>query len=159
MADVAAILLAAGQSRRMGAFKPLLPFGDKTVIECCVENLRGGGADPIVVVTGNRAQEVRAQLKDAGVLFAHNPDPQSEMNASIPSGVSKTPGATRASLIALTDQPAMPADVVSSLIAEWRSGARLVKPQFGGAGGHPVLVDLSLRQALLALDPQRGLKA
>ena len=43
MEDIAAIVLAAGRSQRMGAFKPLLPFGPKTVIETCIENLRGGG--------------------------------------------------------------------------------------------------------------------
>jgi len=48
--DVAAILLAAGQSRRMGAFKPLLPFGDSTVIEACINNLRGAVVNEIVVV-------------------------------------------------------------------------------------------------------------
>ena len=159
MLDVAAILLAAGQSRRMGAFKPLLPFGDKTVIESCIDYLRAGGAWPIVVVIGNRGEDVRAKLADAPVVFAVNPDPASEMNASIACGISRLPASARATLIALTDQPAIPASVVAALIEEWRSEAKLVKPDFAGHGGHPVLADLSLRAELLSLDPQRGLKA
>ena len=57
MNDVAAILLAAGQSRRMGAFKPILPFGQKTVIESCLDYLRE--IKDVVVVLGHRADEVR----------------------------------------------------------------------------------------------------
>src|ERR1051325_11777549 len=80
---VAAILLAAGQSRRMGAFKPLLPFGNKTVIECCINYLQEGGIETIVVVLGYRADELRRHLAGRDVIFALNPDPNSEMGASI----------------------------------------------------------------------------
>src|SRR5207245_6743724 len=70
--DVAALLLAAGRSRRMGAFKPLLPFGDRTVIERCVANLRAAGVREVIVVLGHRADEVRAHLGDSEVRFAFN---------------------------------------------------------------------------------------
>ena len=59
MNPCSAILLAAGRSSRMGAFKPLLPFGNKTVIECCIDALREGGVETIVVVLGHRADDVR----------------------------------------------------------------------------------------------------
>src|SRR6266536_1206249 len=84
---VAAILLAAGRSRRMGAFKPLLPFGNRTVIECCINNLRAAGIKDIVVVVGHRADEVREQLQILDVKLAVNADPDSEMNVSIARGV------------------------------------------------------------------------
>ena len=58
--NIAAVLLAAGRSRRMGAFKPLLPFGGVTVAEACVASLRAGGAGEVVVVVGHRGGEVRA---------------------------------------------------------------------------------------------------
>lgn len=70
---IIALLLAAGRSRRMGAFKPFLPFGERTVIEACLENLRAAGLREIIVVVGHRADEVRAKLKDWRVDFAHNP--------------------------------------------------------------------------------------
>jgi len=60
--DVAALLLAAGRSRRMGAFKPLLPFGEVTVIETCINNLRGADVNDIVVVVGHRANEIQEHL-------------------------------------------------------------------------------------------------
>ena len=158
MKDVAAILLAAGQSRRMGAFKPLLPFGDRTVIESCINYLKEGGVESVIVVVGHRADDIRNRVKAGSVKFAVNPDPTSEMNASIAVGVRALPDDARAILIALVDHPAIPSRVVSSLIGEWAKGFRLVKPTTLGRGGHPVLVDLSLRDELLNLDSARGLK-
>jgi molybdenum cofactor cytidylyltransferase len=152
-----AILLAAGRSRRMGAFKPLLPFGNKTVIECCIDSLREAGVETIVVVLGHRADEVRKKL--SGVRFALNPDPDSEMGASIAAGVGELPDDAQATFIALADHPAVPAAVVSTIIEEWTQGARIVIPTWQGRGGHPVLVDLSFRPELLHLSGGGGLRA
>lgn len=158
--DVVAILLAAGQSRRMGAFKPLLPFGETTVIRSCINNLRAGSVGDIVVVLGHRAAEVQTSLSDLGqVLFALNPDPESEMSASIACGIRQLPATASAVLVALTDQPAIPPEVIRTIIDEWRSGAELVIPQFQERGGHPVLIDLRFRDELLSLDSSRGLRA
>ena len=158
MKDVAAIILAAGQSKRMGAFKPLLPFGKQSVIKSCIKYLEDGGVESIVVVLGHRSDDVRKHLADTSVSFAFNPDPQSEMGASIAAGVGELPSNARATLIALVDYPAIPSSVVSALIAAWAQGSRLVKPTSNGRGGHPVLVDLSLRDELLGLNPKLGLK-
>jgi molybdenum cofactor cytidylyltransferase len=159
--DVAAIVLAAGRSQRMGAFKPLLPFGPTTVIENCIENLRGGGVETIVVVLGQgrHAEEVKNRLTSARISFAVNPDPHSEMSASIACGIRQVPETTRAVLINPVDHAAVPAEVVAALIREWRRGWPLVKPIWSEHGGHPVLVDLRFRDELLALDPNGGLKA
>src|ERR1043165_2506278 len=140
---VTAILLAAGQSRRMGAFKPLLPFGKTTVIESCLTYLTKGGVDSVVVVVGYRADDIREQLSNYSVLFAVNPDPASEMAASIAVGVRQLANSAGAVLISLADYPAIPPAVIASILGEWSKGYRLVKPTWQGRGGHPVLVDLS----------------
>ena len=152
--DVAAILLAAGQSRRMGAFKPLLPFGHKTVIESCIDYLHR--IQNIVVVLGHRADEIRGYIKNT--TTAINPDPNSEMGASIAVGIRALPRTTKAVVIALVDHPAVPASIVSTLIEEWKRGARIVIPTWQNRGGHPVLVDLSFREDLLTLDQKGGLR-
>ena len=157
--NVAAILLAAGRSRRMGAFKPLLPFGDRTVIECCINNLRAADVDEIVVVVGHRAEEVRQQLKAFDGGFAVNPDPKSEMSASIVLGVEQVTSNAKALLLALVDHPAVPPEVIRTLIEEWKRGAKLVQPEHAGRGGHPVLIDVAYRDELLSLDPAQGLRA
>ena len=143
----------------MGVFKPLLPFGKQTVIESCVHYLWRAGVENIVVVAGHRADELQASLAHLPVRFAFNPDPDSEMSASINAGLPKLPANTKATLIALADHPAVPATVVSDLIAEWRKGAPLVIPTWQNRGGHPVLVDLRYRTELENLDPNRGLRA
>src|SRR5687767_5846387 len=143
----------------MGAFKPLLPFGDKTVIECCIDYLRDGGVKTIVVVLGHRAEEVRKRLAHLPVTFALNPDPNSEMGASIAAGVRELTDSAQAVLIALSDHPAVPATVVRSVIEEWQKGARLVIPTWQNRGGHPVLVDLALRSELLELSARGGLRS
>jgi molybdenum cofactor cytidylyltransferase len=143
----------------MGAFKPLLPFGNQTVIECCIDYLREGGVENIVVVVGHRADEVRERLDQHDVSFAFNPDPNSEMGASIAAGVQQLPKTSEATLIALVDQPAVPATVVSTLIKTWANGARLVIPTWQDRRGHPVLVDLTFRSELLSLSASGGLRA
>jgi molybdenum cofactor cytidylyltransferase len=157
---VAAIILAAGRSQRMGAFKPLLPFGQKTVIQTCIDNMRSGGVQSIVVVApeGPRSAELETHLQDSNVTFAINPDPDSEMSASVARGVLAVPETTKAVIIIPVDHAAVPGEVVSSLIHEWKEGARLVKPTVAGRGGHPVLVDLEFRNDLLNLDSEQGLK-
>ena len=150
----------------MGAFKPLLPFGGRTVVEAALENLRGAGAEKIVVVVGHRAAEMSARLKDFSERrdalqfeLVENDLPESQMSDSIKLGVARAAPSSRAVIIALADQPSVSSDVLKRLLRVWReTGAPIVAPEYAGRGGHPVLVDLSLRDQLLALDPKRGLR-
>ena len=144
----------------MGVFKPLLPFGDRTVIEACLQNLREAGAAEIVVVIGHRAEEMRARLGHLPVSFAVNNQAESEMTASIARGVERVSGEAEAVLISLADQPAVSPEAIRSLMeARISSDARLFVPEWNNRGGHPVLIDLCYRRELLNLDPQKGLRA
>jgi molybdenum cofactor cytidylyltransferase len=144
----------------MGAFKPLLPFGEKSVAEACIASLMDGGIGRIVVVLGTRAEELRGRLAHLPVRFAFNADASSEMGVSIARGVEQITAEVDAILIALCDQPAVPPGVVRFLIEErGRTGARLIVPEYGGRGGHPVLLDGAFREELLMLDQERGLRA
>ena len=158
--NITAVLLAAGRSRRMGAFKPLLPFGGVSVVERCVANLRAAGVGEIVVVVGHRADEVRAALAHLrSVRFAINDDAESEMGVSIARGVEMVAADAGALLVALVDQPATPPEAIRCLMEAWSAGARLVVPEWRGRGGHPVLIDLALREEMLSLVPREGLRA
>ena len=143
----------------MGAFKPLLPFGKQTVIESCIDYLRTGGVETIIVVAGHRAAELQHSLRHLPLTFALNPDPDSEMSASITAALPKIPTDANATLIAPADHPAVPPSVVSTLISEWQNGAPLVIPTWQNRGGHPVLIDLRYRAELQNLDPEHGLRA
>lgn len=144
----------------MGAFKPLLPFGEQTVAEACVENLLAGGVGEVVVVVGHRGDEVRRRLSRLPVRFAVNADAESEMGVSIARGVEQLSPEAKAVLIALVDQPAVSHATIGLLntVAK-RMGSRLVVPEYEGRGGHPVRIDLSFREELMNLDPERGLRA
>src|ERR1044072_9182284 len=98
MINVAAIVLAAGRSRRMREFKPLLAYGDQTVIESCISNLRAGGVEKILVVVGHRSEDVRRSVKSK-VEFVTNPNPDSAMSASVKLGVQNLSPTTGAVLI------------------------------------------------------------
>lgn len=145
----------------MGAFKPLLPFGKKTVVEACVETLLAGGASRVSVVAGQRATELEAVLsKFESVSVRLNLDAESEMGASIARGIEAVSDGAEAVLVALADHPAVPSSVVSELIeTRRREGARLVVPTWEGRGGHPVLIDLRFREELLDLPSEGGLRA
>ena len=143
----------------MGAFKPLLPFGDSTVIKSCVMQLRGAGITEIAIVLGHRADEVRAHLKDSDLSFGINSDPETEMSVSIARGVEQISPHANALLIALVDHPAVDSATIRAITDEWMRGAKLVQPQHNGRGGHPVLIDLSYRNELLNLDPEKGLRS
>ncbi|HEX6188728.1 MAG TPA: nucleotidyltransferase family protein [Pyrinomonadaceae bacterium] len=155
---IAAIILAAGRSRRMGSFKPLLPFGNQTVIEACIGNLRTAGVVEIVVVLGHQAETVREQLNAASVAFVTNPNPDSEMSASIALGVDALTDRARAVLITPVDHPAIHPETIGLLMAKWQGGAKLIQPEFQGKGGHPVLIDLSYRDELKRPDSDAGLR-
>src|SRR5690242_19117683 len=100
---VAAIVLAAGESRRMGQLKPLLPFGPRTVIETVVASLSASRVGEILVVTGHRSEEVEAALAQAPVRVVRNPDYRRGMLSSVQRGVAAAPAETTWFLVALAD--------------------------------------------------------
>jgi len=156
--EISAIVLAAGRSRRMGAFKPLLPFGDSTVIETCLDHLDKAGAEEIVIVLGHRGDEIREQLKQRNLTFAFNADPDAPMSTSIARGIERVSNDAGCVLITPVDHPAVSSDTITQMIREWKTGHALVQPEHQGRGGHPVLIDLRYREELLNLDPTNGLR-
>lgn len=142
----------------MGRFKPLLPFGNQTVIESCVSNFRAANVAEIVVVLGHSAEAVCEQLSAASVAFVTNPNPDSEMGVSIGLGVNAITDMACAVLITPVDHPAIPPATIGLLVENWRGGAKLIQPEYQGKGGHPVLIDLSYREELNCLDSDAGLR-
>src|SRR3982750_2752120 len=118
---ISAILLAAGRSERMGTFKPLLPFGKATVIQSCLNYLRTGGVEDIVVVAGYRADDIRTHLDSYDVRIALNEEPTSEMGTSIVRGVELLSPNAECVLIALVDHPAVQPEVITTVITQWRN--------------------------------------
>jgi len=154
-----AVILAAGESKRMGRQKLLLPFGDVTVIEAVARTALDSRVDRALAVLGADREAVRAKLEPYGLEFAVNEDYGRGMLSSVQAGLSALPAEAEAAVVMLGDQPFLPARVVDAVVEAWRmSGKGIVLPAFRGRRGHPVLVGLEYRDEVLALDPAEGLR-
>lgn len=156
---IAAMLLAAGESRRMGQFKQLLRLGDKTFVEHCVDNLLASQVGEVIVVTGHRESEVRRALGNRPISFVHNPGYRLGMSSSIKCGVTALTHQAQAFVISLVDQPHIEAAVVNHLIEKYEAARPLIViPTYGGKSGHPILLDVRIKNEILAMDPNIGLR-
>lgn len=135
---VGAIVLAAGESRRMGKQKVLLPFAGSTVIEHILNELRAGGIEDIVVVTGKYPDAVKTQLVSAKVRIAHNADFESGMLSSVRVGLRAATDWDGACIV-LGDQPSIRRETVSNLLDAF-DGNAIMRPVFDGRGGHPIII-------------------
>ena len=157
--DVWAIVLAAGRSTRMEAFKQLLPFGGRTVVEAAVWSLvrAGVGVERVIVVVGHRAEEVARVVQPLGARIATNRKHDRGMLSSVQTGLASVPEGARAVLIALGDQPFGEPEVARAVVRSWRnSGRGLIVPSHDGRRGHPLLIDLKYRDAVAKLSPDVG---
>lgn len=156
---IAAIILAAGQSRRMGQNKLLLPYGASTVIEMIVTEVGGcESIGDIVVVTGHEADRVAAQLRNASVRCIFNPDyARSDMLVSIQVGLRALADEVTAALIVLGDQPRLRREIVQRVIEAYTS-VDLIIPSYQMKRGHPILIPRPLWPSILALPPEASLR-
>jgi molybdenum cofactor cytidylyltransferase len=151
---IAAIVAAAGLSRRMGAPKQLLPWGAQTVIAAVVTQLRTAGAEPVLCITGHRRDEVEAALAGSGASAIFNADyATGEMISSYQTGIRALVDSDCAgTLIALGDQPHIPSTVIAQVIAQaQQTPAALVIPSYAMRRGHPFYVPRGLWPELLTL--------
>ncbi len=157
---VAAVVLAAGLSTRMGAPKMVLPWGGRTVVGQVVSQLLDGGADEITVVTGGAGVQIENALEGYPVSFVENPSYQNgEMLYSLQAGIRSLGQRCDAALIALGDQPQIQVSVVGAVLEAYReSNARLVIPSYQMRRGHPWLVENGLWGDLLAVQSPATLR-
>lgn len=150
---VAAVVLAAGLSTRMGQPKMLLPWGKTTVIGRVVSVLNAAGVDPVVVVTGQLRTEIQSVLNSLPSRMVYNPAYASgDMLDSLQVGLDALPDDLSATLVALGDQPQLEEDTVRAVIAAFDGKPqRLVVPSYHNRRGHPWLAGRALWADLRAL--------
>jgi molybdenum cofactor cytidylyltransferase len=163
---VAAIILAAGKSTRMGEAKQLLRLGDSTVLGQTIENVRRSRVDEIVLVLGSSAEAIRRQLPISlleGLKVVINPAYAQGMATSLRAGLSALDAQVDAALIVLADQPFVRPQTLSQiaqLAHQHRSSrAQIVIPSYQGVRGNPVLLDRSVFAEVMALQGDVGCRA
>ena len=162
MGEAWAILLAAGESSRMGQLKALLSWRGQPLLRHQVSALQAGGADRVVVVLGHRAGELSPLLKDIDrVEWVLNPDYLQGKTTSIKAGLSAIdPTVVNEILLLNVDQPRSAADIAHILQTHRTGDFSVTIPTCGGKGGHPIALSAELLDELMVIDEESlGVKA
>jgi len=149
---ITAILLAAGESRRMRTSKPLLDWGGETLIEYQVDQLRKGGVDEIIAVLGHAARKVRPIAERAGAIPVLNPGYSEGRASSLRAGGFAIPPGTNEIVVINIDQP-RPAGIIRQLLDDHlATDALITLPTYNSERGHPVLLCGSIGPELKRVD-------
>jgi molybdenum cofactor cytidylyltransferase len=156
---IAAIVLAAGRSTRMGGPNKLLAdVGGRPLVRIAVEEALASRAQPVVVVTGHQREQVEAALKGLPVILTHNPDFAQGLSTSLKAGLAALPAGADGAIVCLGDMPQVDAGLIDRLVAafEPEKGALVVVPTIAGKRGNPVVWSRRFFADLSRLDGDVG---
>jgi molybdenum cofactor cytidylyltransferase len=155
---IAGLILAAGESSRMGIDKAALTYRGRTFLELMVQTLREINLERIIVVLGHHAQEIQQQIKLEAAQVVVNLDYRSGQTSSLQAGLrSLLADDLEAIILCLVDHPAVCAETVRRIVATFRQcGAPVVIPTYQGRRGHPVLIGRQVFRELLDLPAGMG---
>ena len=163
MCKVGAIILAAGQSARMGKPKLFLPYLNVPLIHYPVSLAIEMNLDPIIVVGGKYLQQLQIELNEFSdkIAIIHNPEYRNGMSTSLKAGIDALENEIDGVLIFLGDQPFVSAAVTQKLIQEFKQSkkSKIVRPRYQVQPGHPILFDKSLFSKFQALSGDEGGKS
>ena len=156
---ISAILLAAGESRRMGRPKQLLTWRGKTLLQHSLESLINSAADEIILVLGYETNLIRESLPPLPIKIVINPDYKQGMASSLRKGLLAMDPRSEAFLVLLADQPGIGPEIINRVIRDFqRADPRrgIVRPVYRGLRGHPVLIGVRYLQEALQLQGDMG---
>ena len=153
------MVLAAGESKRMGKSKLLLPYGEKTIIETVIGSVIQSKLDDVLVVLVAHREKIEKKIKDFSIKIVVNPNFKNGMLSSIQCGVRALPEDVEASLVILGDQPEISSIVINKIIEVYkRSKKGIVIPIYKKRRGHPVLMDMKYQDEIRDLNPALALR-
>lgn len=155
---IGGVILAAGESFRMGSPKALLDIGGRTFLEHCVDVLQSAGVTRVVAVLGADEQEIRRRVRLTSATMVTNSDWQSGQLSSLVAGLNALAcDGLEGAVVWPVDRPLVGPDVVKSLCDAFRSsGKGVVVPVYRGRRGHPVVFSVKLFDELKLADPAIG---
>jgi molybdenum cofactor cytidylyltransferase len=156
---VAAVILAAGRSTRMGGPNKLLAeIGGRPLVRIAVEEALASRAHPVIVVTGHQREKVEAALEGLDVQRVHNPDFAEGLSTSVKTGLGAVPEDVDGAIVCLGDMPQVRAPLIDKLVAAFdpERGALAVVPTIDGRRGNPVVWSRRFFPELMALEGDVG---
>ena len=139
---IAAIVLAAGRSTRMGAVNKLIAdIGGKPLVRIAAEQALASRARPVIVVTGHQREKVESALQGLDVTVVHNPDYADGLGTSLRAGIAAVPDTADGAIVCLGDMPQVDAGLIDKLLGAFdpERGALVVVPVIDGKRGNPVV--------------------
>ena len=154
---LSAILLAAGESKRMGEPKQLMPLGSSTMVEQAIDNLLNSAVNEVIVVLGYKAEEITKTIAAKPVKIIVNPNYRQGMSTSIIAGLILVDRQAQAVMLALGDQPSVDSQTINQLIEEFYNHDKgIAVPTYQGRRGHPIIFDIKYKPKLLELKGDIG---
>jgi molybdenum cofactor cytidylyltransferase len=157
--NIAAVVLAAGRSTRMGAVnKMLAEIGGKPLVRIATEQALASRAKPVIVVTGHERERVERALSGLPVRFVHNPDYAEGLAGSVKTGIGAVPAESDGAIVCLGDMPQVDSGLIDKLLAAFdpERGALVVVPSIDGRRGNPVVWARRFFNDLLAITGDIG---
>jgi xanthine/CO dehydrogenase XdhC/CoxF family maturation factor/CTP:molybdopterin cytidylyltransferase MocA len=155
---ISAVILAAGESKRMGKPKLLLPYGDKTIIETVIQNAINSEIKNIIVVLGAEKDKIRNQISNYPVIITENPDYLNGMLSSVQCGLRTLPGDTDSVILLLGDQPMISGLVIDQLADTYRHTDKgILIAYHKGKRGHPILFKIKYKKEIEELSVENSL--
>jgi molybdenum cofactor cytidylyltransferase len=160
MGEIWAVILAAGESKRMGLPKMLLTFSGRTMIEKVITNVSESKIDKIIVVLGAYRDALVELISKLPVKYCYNDNYKKGMLSSVRCGFRNLSSVCRAVLVFQGDQPLITSNAINEVIEAYlSSGKGIVIPVYKGRRGHPLLIDIKYRDEIEKLNPDKGLRS
>jgi len=157
---IAALILAAGRSSRMGTLKQLLPIQKTTLLEYVIKNVKLANVDKVYCVIGAKAETIEPYIKKQRVEIVFNPNYNDGLSSSIKCGIEQIRNEDfEASLIVLADQPLIKTNYFNTLISEYNGNQdKIIATDYAKNYGVPVVIPKSYFPDLLKLKGDKGAK-
>ena len=150
---IVGIILAAGESKRMGTPKQLLPWGKKIILQQVIDNAEAARLDKILLILGSNADDIKTKINiSPKTTIVINENYKEGMSSSVICGVKNAPAKADAYLLLLGDQPFTSTEIINKVIDCYLSSkSGIVRPIYQGKHGHPIIFNVKYKQELLSI--------
>jgi molybdenum cofactor cytidylyltransferase len=154
---ISTIILAAGESKRMGKPKQLLPLGKTTILERTIDNFLKSEVRDVIVIVGYRAAEIITLIASRPVTIVVNPAYREGMSTSIVAGLSMISDKAQGLMLALGDKPFVDSQTINHVVESFGAYDKgIIIPTYQGRRGHPVIFSMKYKDELLSLKGDIG---